>query len=115
MMITRQGSGSVRVQTGAYSVVIVAVLALLTLLASKVMTVATMDSVRLTNNTHASTESFYAAEGGTGRGGCVAGKQYAHLYRRCDSIESGDGNNSVLHHDQSRHQHSSKLQHSVLV
>lgn len=62
MMITRQGSGSVRVQTGAYSVVIVAVLALLTLLASKVMTVATMDSVRLTNNTHASTESFYAAE-----------------------------------------------------
>ena len=49
-------------QKGAYSVVIVAVLALLTLLASKVMTVATMDSVRLTNNTHASTESFYAAE-----------------------------------------------------
>ncbi len=51
-----------RAQQGAYSVVIVAVLALLTLLASKVMTVATMDSVRLTNNTHASTESFYAAE-----------------------------------------------------
>ena len=49
-------------QKGAYSVVIVAVLGLLTLIASRVMTTATLDSVRLTNNTHASTESFYAAE-----------------------------------------------------
>ena len=55
-------------QRGAYSVVIVAVLALLTLLASKVMTVATMDSVRLTNNTHSATESFYAAEAALAEG-----------------------------------------------
>ena len=55
-------------QRGAYSVVIVAVLALLTLLATKVMTVATMDSVRLTNNTHSATESFYAADAALAEG-----------------------------------------------
>ena len=49
-------------QQGAYTIFFVAILGLLTLLAVRSMTTSTADSVRLTTNTHSSTEAFLAAE-----------------------------------------------------
>ena len=49
-------------QQGAYTIFFIAILGLLTLLAVRSMTTATTDSVRLTANTHSSTEAFLAAE-----------------------------------------------------
>lgn len=49
-------------QAGAYTIFFVAVIGLLTLLATRSMTVTTADSVRITSNTHSSTEAFLAAE-----------------------------------------------------
>ncbi|MDG1065289.1 MAG: hypothetical protein P8O91_03650 [Luminiphilus sp.] len=49
-------------QQGAYTIFFIAILGLLTLLAVRSMTTATTDSVRLTTNTHSSTEAFLAAE-----------------------------------------------------
>ncbi|MDG2442860.1 MAG: hypothetical protein P8M13_06380, partial [Luminiphilus sp.] len=49
-------------QQGAYTIFFVAVLGLLTLLAVRSMTTSTVNSVRLTSNTHNATEGFLAAE-----------------------------------------------------
>ncbi|WP_435219788.1 hypothetical protein [Luminiphilus sp. nBUS_07] len=49
-------------QQGAYTIFFVAILGLLTLLAVRSMTTSTADSVRLTTNTHSSSEAFLAAE-----------------------------------------------------
>ncbi len=49
-------------QQGAYTIFFIAILGLLTLLAVRSMTTSTTDSVRLTTNTHSSTEAFLAAE-----------------------------------------------------
>ena len=57
-----------RRQRGAYTIVVVAVLGIITLVAVRTITVTTVDSIRLTNNTHASTEAFYAAEAAIAQG-----------------------------------------------
>ena len=64
MKLSRSGEGSERAgfQRGAYTIFFVAVLGLLTLLAVRSMTTSTVNSVRLTSNTHAGTEAFLAAE-----------------------------------------------------
>ena len=49
-------------QRGAYTIFFIAILGLLTLLAVRSMTTSTAGSVRLTSNTHSSTEAFLAAE-----------------------------------------------------
>lgn len=49
-------------QQGAFTIFFVAILGLLTLLAVRSMTTTTTDSVRITSNTHSSTEAFLAAE-----------------------------------------------------
>ena len=49
-------------QVGYYTIAIVAILGLLSLLASRNMTVATQDAVRLSVQEQTSTEAFYAAE-----------------------------------------------------
>ena len=49
-------------QQGAYTIFFIAILGLLTLLAVRSMTTSTTGSVRLTTNTHSSTEAFLAAE-----------------------------------------------------
>jgi Tfp pilus assembly protein PilX len=49
-------------QHGAYTIFFVAVLGLLTLLAVRSMTTSTVNSVRLTSNSHNATEAFLAAE-----------------------------------------------------
>lgn len=49
-------------QQGAFTIFFVAILGLLTLLAVRSMTTTTTDSVRITSNTHTSTEAFLAAE-----------------------------------------------------
>ena len=54
--------GRFGVQRGAYTIFFVAVLGLLTLLAVRSMTTSTVNSVRLTSNTHNGTEAFLAAE-----------------------------------------------------
>jgi len=64
MKMSRLGVGSERAgfQRGAYTIFFVAVLGLLTLLAVRSMTTSTINSVRLTSNTHSGTEAFLAAE-----------------------------------------------------
>ena len=49
-------------QTGYYTIVIVTILGLLSLLASRTMTVATQDVIRLSVKEQSNTEAFYAAE-----------------------------------------------------
>ena len=49
-------------QTGYYTIVVVVILGLLSLLASRTMTIATQDAVRLSVQEQTSTEAFYAAE-----------------------------------------------------
>jgi len=49
-------------QTGYYTIAIVVILGLLSLLASRTMTIATQDAVRLSVQEQTSTEAFYAAE-----------------------------------------------------
>ncbi|MBT6038742.1 MAG: hypothetical protein HOH17_05700 [Halieaceae bacterium] len=77
-------------QQGAYTIFFIAILGLLTLLAVRSMTTATTDSVRLTANTHSSTEAFLAAEEAMATGMewlAVAGNTYTSALWPSDALE----------------------------